>query len=246
MFRTCALPAVDNPFAALLASAPLEDVGKGRQGNVLCKRDEGGDIPIVRTTTRYQVPAQEFRAIHEELAQQLRRSAAITASFNHALIERYTNAYTNMKSHSDQALDLADDSMIAVFSCYKHPHAPSRRLIVEPKDPRGAAFEIPLAHNGVVFFSVATNRRFRHKIVLSADAAENEWLGITFRTAKTWVRILDALPRLRDGAPLTLADDAQRREFYKLRRRENDEADFIYPPISYTLSESDLRPPAPA
>lgn len=40
------------------------------------------------------------------------------------------------------------------------------------------------------------------------------------------------------------ADDEQRREFYQLRRRENKETDFIYPLLTYTISESDLMPPA--
>lgn len=240
------MPATANPFDALSASAPLEAVAKGRQGNVLLQRDEAGDLPIVRTTTRYQIPAQEFRAIHESLAQQIQRSAALSTRFNNALIERYSDAYASMKSHSDQALDLADDSVIAVYSCYQHPAAPSRRLLIEPKDAGGAPCEILLAHHSVVVFSLESNRRFRHKIVLSAGAARNEWLGITFRTSKTWVRFQDDRPRFRDGAPLTLADDAQRREFYQLRRRENDELDFVYPPLRYTISESDLRPPTPA
>ena len=42
---------------------------------------------------------------------------------------------------------------------------------------------------------------------------------------------------------LTLADDEQRREFYRLRRRENNETDFTYPRMTYTISESDLMPP---
>ncbi|KAB2389984.1 hypothetical protein F9B16_01700 [Actinomadura montaniterrae] len=46
-----------------------------------------------------------------------------------------------------------------------------------------------------------------------------------------------------EGARLTLADDEQRREFYRLRRRENNETDFAYPLLTYTVSESDLMPP---
>lgn len=244
MFLGYTLPASDNPFEALLATIHLDDVSKGRWGNVLIKPDEEGDVSIVRTTTQYRVPAQEFRPIHDRLAQQIRRSASISSRFNNALIERYTNAYSTMKSHSDQALDLADGSVIALFSCYKDPRTPSRRLIVEPKDPWGSPFEIPLAHNGVVAFSVETNRRFKHKIVLGANAPENEWLGITLRTSKTLVRFVGGRPCFLDGAPLTLADDEERRAFFRLRRRENEETDFSYPPIRYTISASDLMPPA--
>lgn len=39
------------------------------------------------------------------------------------------------------------------------------------------------------------------------------------------------------------ADEEQRSEFYRLRRRENKETDFVYPPLTYTVSDSDLVPP---
>lgn len=245
MFRSFTWPADENPFDVLLDSIPLQALSRGRQGNVLVRTDESGDVPIVRTTTPYSLPAQRFRTVHERLAEQIGRSAGITAPFNNALIERYTRAYASMKSHSDQALDLADGSTIAVFSCYRSPQDPSRYLIVEPKEAGGASSEIPLAHCSVVLFSLETNRRFRHKIVLRGGAPESEWLGITLRTSKTFVRFRGDGPCLRDGAPLTLADDVQRGAFLTLRRRENDEVDFAYPPLAYTLSESDRMLPSP-
>lgn len=75
---------------------------------------------------------------------------------------------------------------IAVFSCYRQPEAsPPRKLVFASKASDGErasdgeTFEIPLAHNGVVAFSVDLNRRIRHKIVLDAPgrAVDNEWLG---------------------------------------------------------------------
>jgi hypothetical protein len=74
-------------------------------------------------------------------------------------------------------------------------------------------------------------------------ALENDWLGITFRTSKTFVRFVDGHAHLSNGARLTIANDEQRRELFQLRRSENDETGFTYPPIAYTISESDLRPP---
>lgn len=246
--RSYALLTEGDLFAELLASARFEDVGKGRQGAVLIKSDETDSIPIVRTTTRYGAPAQRFRSVHEQLAQQIQESASLSVGFNTALIETYTNAYTTMGSHSDQALDLADGSFIAIFSCYKRPEIahPPRKLIVESKESGGDSIEIPLAHSSVVVFSVDTNRRLKHKIVLdtSTRAPENRWLGVTFRTSKTFVRFRDECAYFLDGARLTLADDEQRREFYRLRRRENNETDFTYPRITYTISESDLMPPS--
>lgn len=239
------LPTEEDLFTELSASAVLEDVGKGRRGATLIKADAVGGVPLVRTTTRYGRPAQHFQAVHDLLAQRIRTRAGLSVDFNNALLETYTNAYATMGSHSDQALDLADDSFIAVFSCYRHPEAiPPRKLIVEPKGP-GEKFEIPLPHNSFVAFSVATNRRLKHKIILDTPtrAAENHWLGVTFRTSKTFLHFRDGHPHLPQGAPLTSADEDQQHEFYQLRRRENNETDFAYPPLTYTVSESDLIPP---
>lgn len=242
---SCALPTEESLFSELSASARLEDVGKGRRGAVLTKIDEAGGVPLVRTTTRYSSPTQRFRAVHERLAQQIQERAALSVGFNNALIESYTNAYTTMGSHSDQAVDLANESFIAVFSCYQRPEvSPPRKLIFESKGSDGEKFEIPLAHNSVVAFSVDSNRRLRHKIVLDAPVqTDNQWLGVTFRTSKTFVRFRDGHVYLPQGARLMSAGDEQRREFYQLRRRENNETDFIYPLLTYTISESDLMPP---
>ena len=239
-------PTEENLFVELSASARLEGVGKGRRGAVLTKIDEAGGVPLVRTTTRYSSPTQRFRPVHERLAQQIQERAALSVGFNNALIESYTNAYTKMGSHSDQALDLADESFIAVFSCYQHPEAsPPRKLIFESKGSDGEKLEILLVHNSVVAFSVDSNRRLRHKIVLDTPGrtADNKWLGVTFRTSKTFVRFRDGHAYLPQGARLMSADDEQKREFYRLRRRENNETDFIYPMLTYTISESDLMPP---
>ncbi|WP_327171323.1 alpha-ketoglutarate-dependent dioxygenase AlkB [Streptomyces sp. NBC_01336] len=241
-----ALPSEENLFAELAASALWEDTGKGRRGATLTRIDEAGAVPLVRTTTRYSNPPQRFRAVHERLARRIQEHTALPAAFNNALIESYTRACTTMGSHSDQALDLADDSFIAVFSCYRHGEAsPPRKLIFESKRSGGEKFEIPLTHHGVVAFSVDTNRRLRHRIVLAAPdrATDNQWLGLTFRTSKTSIRFRDGLPYLPQGARLMSADEDQRREFYRMRRRENKESDFVYPPLTYTVSESDLMPP---
>ncbi|MEY9927514.1 hypothetical protein ABH926_002148 [Catenulispora sp. GP43] len=244
--RSFALSAKADVVEELSASVSWEDVGKGRRGAVLVKVGEAGDVPLVRTTTGYGNPAQRFRPVHDQLAQRIQERAALSVGFNNALIEGYTNAYTTMGAHSDQALDLADESSIAVFSCYRHPEAgPPRKLIFESKESGGEKFEVALVHNGVVVFSVDLNRRLRHRIVLEgpAENADNQWLGVTFRTSKTLVRFRDEEVRLPQGARLTAADDDQRREFYRLRRRENTEVDFTYPLLAYTVSESDLMPP---
>lgn len=245
-FRTYAVPARGDLFAELSASARLEELGKGRRGAVLVATGDPRGVPIVRTTTPYTLPARWFRPIHATLARQIRARASLALSFNNALLEIYTRAYATMRAHSDQALDLDDAGEIALFSCYENPGAgPSRRLMVESKEPGGPSFVIPLVHGRVVVFSVDTNRRFRHRIVLDPAAGDldNPWLGVTFRTSKTWVDVRDGQPRLADGTPLTLANDDERHEFLRLRRRENQEADFVYPRVTCTLSPGDLEPP---
>ncbi|UGT44770.1 hypothetical protein LTV02_15835 [Nocardia yamanashiensis] len=239
-----AWPTEEDLFTELSASAVLEDAGKGRRGAILTKVDATGGVPLVRTTARYTNPAQHFHPVHDRLAQSIQAQAALSTGFDNALIETYTNAYATMGSHSDQALDLADESFIAVFSCYRNPEpTPSRKLIVESKISR-EQYEIPLTHNGFVVFSIDANRRLKHKIVLEARAVENEWLGVTFRTSKTLIHFRDGHPHLPQGVRLTAADEDQQREFYQLRRRENNETDFTYPTLTYTVSESDLLPPA--
>jgi hypothetical protein len=248
-FRTYGIPTPRDLFAELLASARFEDLGKGRRGAVLVAGDDARGVPIVRTTTPYTLSAQSFRPVHAWLAQQVRSCASLSVGFNNALLEIYTHAYTTMGAHSDQALDLDDATEIALFSCYERAEAgsPARRLLVEAKEPGGPAFAIPLAHDSVVVFSADTNRRFKHRIVLDPAAGPpNPWLGITFRTSKTFVRFREGQPHLPDGTRLTLASDEERRELYGLRRRENQELAFTYPRITYTLSPSDLRPPDPS
>ncbi|CAN5709015.1 hypothetical protein BH11MYX2_BH11MYX2_00230 [soil metagenome] len=221
-------------FDELVASVHFDGVAEGRRGAVIVKPEARG-VPIVRTTTAYATPAQHFRGVHDELAH------LVGHPFNNALVEHYTPAYAKMKAHSDQALDLADDSVIAVYSCYRDAALPSRRLVIEPKES-GVSFEVPLDHDSVVMFSLATNRRFRHAILLRPQAPDNEWFGITFRASKTFVQFVANQPRV-EGEPLTLANEDQRREFFHYRSRENNETSFAYPEITYTLSESDRLPP---
>jgi len=245
-FRQYAVPVEGNLFEELRESVRFEHVSKGRQGTVLVKHDETRGTPIVRTTTRYNAPAQRFSSIHRQLAQHIQKSASLAFDLNNALIEKYTNAYATMGFHSDQALDLEDGSFIAVFSCYKYPElANTRKLHIMSKLPDGASFEVPLLHNSVVVFSLDSNQRFKHKIILDKPtrSAENPWLGITFRTSKTFVRFDNKRSYFEDGTPLTLASSDQSRAFYAYRRSENNETDYVYPGITYTISESDLVPP---
>lgn len=241
-FRLYHLPMRQDLFAELHDAVVFEELGKGRHGAVIVATDAVRGTPIVRTTTAYAHPAQVFRPIHTRLAAEIRACASLATPFNNALVEVYTNAYSRMGAHSDQAQDLDERGEIALFSCYEDPHGARRRLLVEPKDG-GPAFALPLTHHSVVVFSADTNRRFRHRILLDgANNPDNRWLGVTFRTSKTFVHVRDGTACFADGTPLTLANEVERGELLRLRRRENEETAFVWPRLTTTLSASDRVP----
>jgi len=248
-FQSLTLHPEENLFEELLASAQFEALGKGRQGTVLVRPEKRRGVPIVRTTTKYSTPAQCFQPVHLRLSEWIERNMSLHISFNNALLETYTNAYFKMGFHSDQAQDLEGGSYIALFSCYKMPELAylPRKLVVESKEG-GGSFEIPLNHNSIVVWSLDTNSRFRHKIVLdmATHPPQNEWLGVTFRASKTFVKMHDSQVLFEDGACLTLADKEQQIDFFKLRGCENKATNFTYPKRTYTISKSDMMLPWPA
>lgn len=255
-FHTLTLPINQNLFTDLMHSADFETTGKGRLGNHLVDV-QNQTIPIVRTTTRFQTPAVAFSSIHNQLVEQINdallacQSNIPTQKFNNALIEVYDSSYSKMGFHSDQALDLENNSFIALFTCYEQPdeleESHMRKLVIKDKTEEEES-EIVLQHHSVILFSVESNRRFQHKIVLhspmnSKTMHNNRWLGLTFRTSKTSIQFKDKIPYFSAGELLTLANTDQESEFFKLRGQENRELDFTYPPLLYTISNADLLPP---
>jgi hypothetical protein len=254
-FRSFVLEA-EVPFDALAAGVRFQDVASGRRGAVLVEcspSSHGGGVPLVRTTSKYVMAPQHFAQAHSGLARHVEALAGLHTPFNNALIETYTNAYATMGFHSDQAQDLADGTWIAVYSCYRNgalatSRGPPRKLVVKSKVD-GSVLEIPMVHSSVILFSIDTNRHFCHKIVLdyACSTPENEWLGVTLRTSKTFLRFGEAGTAsacFEDGTPLAMASEEQQRQFYKLRGQENATTDFVYPIFSYTVSQSDTLPPA--
>lgn len=247
-----------NLFSELSNATTFESVAKGRIGNHLVNMDDNG-VPIVRTTTKYNIPAHNFLAVHHMMVTCINdtiKEDGLTdipvLHFNNALIEVYDASYAKMNYHSDHSLDLADDSYIGVFSCYEEPDElldqHTRKLKIRDKITNEES-EITLTHNSVVLFSMAANRTFQHKIVLDyvhqsrALVAENKWLGITFRTSKTYVRFDGDVPCFSDAQLLTLADKEQEAEFFRLRGQENRNLDFVYPALTYTINIADLMIP---
>lgn len=255
-FYKFTLPLEKDLFKELSNSVEFEALGKGRKGNHLVDSTEQG-VAIVRTTTIYQHPAQCFTPIHRQIMESIKMEANHHAalqgralSFNNALIEIYDAAYTKMNYHSDQCLDLAADSYIALFSCYENADELLKnkglRILKIKSKITEEEFEIPLENNSLVLFPLSVNSNYLHKIILAAlggSKVENNWLGITFRQSKTFIQFKDNLPYFADGQLLRLADEAETKEFYQLRGAENNSTNFIYPDIPYTLSISDTLQP---
>ncbi|WP_294201268.1 alpha-ketoglutarate-dependent dioxygenase AlkB [uncultured Chryseobacterium sp.] len=255
-FYKITLPAKQNLFKSLMGSADFETTGKGRLGNHLVKENHG-NIAVVRTTTRYSIPANLFSDVHCSVIAEINKiiSATDTAlpeqNFNNALIEVYDLSYSKMGFHSDQALDLEDDSFVALFSCYENPDVLKenqlRKLVIKNKTT-GEESEITLDHHSAVLFSAETNKKFQHKIILhpkqdSKNYTDNRWLGITFRTSRTFITFKDTQPYFSTGELLTLADEKQEKEFFQLRGNENRSLDFTYPKLFYTINPADLLIP---
>ncbi len=239
-------------FADLAASVEFENIGKGRRAtNILLPKKEA--YPIVRTTTLYEKAAFVFADIHKNIAEMAQKEVARRlgstniGEFNNGLIEIYEPTYSKMGYHSDQALDLAEGSYIALFSCYEQgqntPKNALRKLKIQDKRAERER-EYALEHNSFLFFSLKTNANFLHKIILENSPKEaSRWLGITFRQSKTWLTFQGANCFFQSGMPLLLADAEQRKTFFALRAEENRSLDFEYPELAYTLSASDLLLP---
>lgn len=244
-------------FARLSSGVDFEDITKGRKGNHLVAVSERG-VPIVRTTTQYTKPAHRFSDAHHAVAQAISDVALSEQSmasqdafgFNNALIEVYDRGYYKMGYHSDQALDLVDGSFVALYSCYEDPKSrvALRKLVIRDKTTEKET-SILLEHDSVVLFSLETNTTHAHKIVLdpvpspSSPEPDNRWLGITFRCSDTFVRFDDGTPRLEGGETLQLANEEQRKMFYRLRGQENRSMGFDYPPLDFTISMADTLEP---
>lgn len=82
-----------------------------------------------------------------------------------------------------------------------------------------------------------------HKILLDNVNKSDLWLGITFRKSKTFVSFDNNIAYLSNQKKLTLANQSDRKEFFKLKGMENRVQDFIYPEITYTVSKGDMIKP---
>jgi hypothetical protein len=219
----------------------FENVAKGRDGAILVNNINM--IPLVRTTTKYNNPVQSFNEIHYKLMDRIKELDK-SYIFNNALIEIYDMNYKTMGFHSDQDLDLQEDSYICIFSCYDKDNK-NRFLNIKNKITNEKQ-EIVLENNSLVIFSTNTNKKNLHQIVYKSSKVNNDskWLGITFRLSKTFIKFINEIPYFNNfnnfNNTLKIANDMETKEFYKLRAIENNSVDFSYPEINYTISNGDL------
>ena len=179
-FSKSILALSENPYPTLYDSVHWEIQSKGRLLAVLQRRD-GQRVPIVRTTTLYSQPSHEFGECHTQVLEQIKAAFPdMQMDFNNASLEVYDSQYTTMKFHSDQALDLASASYIALFSCYEKEDTRTPRILrIQDKGTKEER-ELTLEHGSVVLFNLETNAKFLHKIIATSTPEEgNRWMGLT-------------------------------------------------------------------
>lgn len=241
MFSKYIINSDTNLFNDLSTSVDFEDITIGRKGAILIDNNNNL-IPIVRTTTNYNKPAQKFKDIHHKLIDMIRKvSNNDNLKFNNAMIELYDSRYKKMGYHTDQSLDLEDNSYICIFSCYDDiPATEIRKLKVKNKLSNNE-FEFSLEHNSLIIFSTETNKKHQHKIILDKSTVNKKWLGITFRLSKTYIKFDNNIPYFYpDNIILKMATDEERKQFMKLKGLENSNVEYTYPKIAYTISSNDL------
>ena len=110
-----------------------------------------------------------------------------------------------MGFHSDQALDLADNSYIAIYSCYEkqdiYVNLSNLRKLVLKNKKTSELSEIMMEPNSVIIFSTEFNKQYLHKIILENNTNtntntnnNNRWFGITFRLSKTFIQHINGMP----------------------------------------------------
>lgn len=244
-------------FDNLSNSVRFEDITNGRKGANIVHVKDNKIIPLVRTTTIYKQPCQTFSNIHYELVNEIK---SITNNYNinlnNALVEIYNNNYTTMGYHSDQALDLEEDSYICLYSVYNEVEKDKQlvRYLKIQNKLTNEEQEIILEHNSIVIFSTNINKQFLHKILLKNTnniKSNKQWLGFTFRCSKIFIKFINEIPYFVNNIntnnntniiihQLYLANEVEKKEFFKLRGLENRLIEFKYPTIYFTINPSDL------
>ncbi|KAJ3206454.1 hypothetical protein HK099_000537 [Clydaea vesicula] len=229
----------EDRFEDLSKDINFEKFTTSRAGAIIVSNEKEGEIPIIRTTTSYKEPSQPFLQVHYDLVQEIKNvTKNFNINFNNGMVEIYGSEYTNMKFHSDQALDFVPGSYICLFSCYKNKlEQYPRTLVIKDKISKEIT-ELTLEQNSIILFSTFDNEKFLHKIVSLNKKTRTVWLGITFRLSKTFIFFKNEIPYfVKNEKKLIFANDIDKMEFYKFKKLENDNIGFSYPEIFYTLSQ---------
>jgi hypothetical protein len=226
-------------FDNLSESTKFEKITNGRDGAILINNND--IIPIVRSTTKYNNPAQLFTQTHYDIIKNIKKITNIDTDFNNALIEIYSNDYKSMGEHSDQSLDLEDKSYICLFSCYNNPLTKNIRTLKVRSKLNNNNYDFKLDHNSIVIFSNEINKKYLHKIILDNINDDALWLGITFRLSKTFIKFINEIPYFNNSEnQLKIATKEESKEYYKCRSMENKLIDYVWTDIHYTISKSDI------
>lgn len=203
----------------------FENIAKGRKGAIIVD-PRNDDIPIVRSTTIYKLKPEFFNDNHKQLVHQINKIKNI--ELNNAMIECYDNTYKTMGYHSDQELDLADNSYICIYTAIGN-----RILKIKSKETNEER-EIHMKPNTLIIFDLNFNRKHWHKIELGKF--NDKWIGITLRKSKTYIRYIDEIAYfVETGEIVEVANDLQKKEYYTLRSLENKLIEFKWPYITYNI-----------
>ena len=132
---------------------------------------------------------------------------------------------------------------ICLFSCYNNPQTANIRKLKIKNKVTNETSEIELNHYSIVLFSLESNSKHLHKIVLDNPTINNdEWLGITFRLSKTFIKFINEIAYFNNTyIILKLASKEESKEFYKCRSFENKSIEYKWSDdIFYTINPSDL------
>lgn len=238
---------IDKPnlFDELSQCIKYEPVAKGKMvANIADCEDDL--VPLVRTTTKYNLPTQKFQSIHYDIIDDIKTvSLKSGLNFNSGLVEIYNGEFRTMSYHSEQSQDIDPSTFICIFSCYSNPKSYDKRELKIMNKETNKKMTIELDHNSIVLFSYQTNQTHLHKIVLEEFTnIQNQWLGITFKMSKTKLEFINDLAYFyQTDTILRLANIDETKEYYKSRGDENKLANYSYPQLDYTISPGDLLAP---
>lgn len=231
----------------------FEVICKGRLCANLYKNNDDNIIPIVRTTSKYNNPIQKFNDIHLKIIEILMIKYNLKG-FNNGMIEIYDTQYCKMGYHTDNALDLEDNSIIAIFSCYNNMDTNNIRELEIKNKTNNEITTLKMNHNSLIYFDTEFNKNNLHKIILKKNKLINTkdkssyiekddlWLGITFRLSKTYIKFINEEAYFtKTNIKLTLSTNEEANIFYKLKKIENNNISITYPVFNFTISPGDLK-----